>query len=61
MPNSVSSAAHRFGPLFTVCNWLPGDEVDLTPFPKIRAFMAQMQARPSVQKAIADGMLPNLG
>ena len=47
--------------LFTVCNWLPGDQVDLTPFPKIRAFMAQMQARPSVQKAIADGMLPNLG
>ena len=44
--------------LFVVCNWLPGDGVDLEPFPKIRAFMAAMEARPSVQAVRANGMLP---
>ncbi|WP_420011308.1 glutathione S-transferase family protein [Tateyamaria sp.] len=44
--------------LFVVCNWLPGDGVDLAPFPKIRAFMDAMEARHSVQTVRANGMLP---
>lgn len=44
--------------LFVVCTWLRNDGVDLAPFPKLRAFMAAMQSRPSVQTARADGMLP---
>lgn len=43
--------------LFAVCCWLEGDEVDLTPFPKVRAFMDAMESRPSVQKAREDGVL----
>lgn len=44
--------------LFVVCNWLEGDGVDLVPFPKLRAFMKAMEARPSVQSVRANGMLP---
>ena len=44
--------------LFVVCNWLPGDGVDLAPFPKIRAFLAAMEDRPSVKAVRANGMLP---
>ncbi|WP_299727655.1 glutathione S-transferase family protein [uncultured Tateyamaria sp.] len=44
--------------LFVVCNWLEGDGVDLAPFAKLRAFMAAMEARPSVQAVRANGMLP---
>ena len=44
--------------LFVVCNWLTGDGVDLHPFPKLRAFLAAMEARPSVQTVRANGMLP---
>ncbi|MEL6452278.1 MAG: glutathione S-transferase family protein [Pseudomonadota bacterium] len=44
--------------LFVVCNWLPGDGVDLAPFPKITAFMQAMEARASVQAVRANGMLP---
>ncbi|WP_299609096.1 glutathione S-transferase family protein [uncultured Tateyamaria sp.] len=43
--------------LFMVCTWLPGDDVDLAPFPKIRTFMDAMEARPSVQAVRAKGML----
>jgi len=43
--------------LFVVCNWLTGDGVDLAPFPKLRAFMAAMETRPSVQAVRANGML----
>ncbi|WP_299650100.1 glutathione S-transferase family protein [uncultured Tateyamaria sp.] len=43
--------------LFMVCTWLPGDDVDLAPFPKIRTFMDAMDARPSVQAVRAKGML----
>ena len=43
--------------LFMLCSWLPGDGVDLEPFPKIRAFMAAMENRPSVKKMRATGML----
>lgn len=39
--------------LFIVCNWAIGDGVDLKPFPKIRAFLATMEARDSV-KAVRD-------
>ena len=41
--------------LYTVLNWLPGDGVDVTPFPAIRAFMAEMETRPAVAKARAEG------
>ena len=43
--------------LFVVCNWLTGDGVDLAPFPKLRAFMAAIETRPSVQAVRANGML----
>ncbi len=35
--------------LFAACRWLPGDDVDLAPFPKITAFMDAITARPSVE------------
>ncbi len=44
--------------LFVVCNWLGGDGVELDSFPKVRAFMAAMNARPSVIAARDAGMLP---
>ena len=43
--------------LYVVCTWLPGDQVDMTAFPKLTAFVAAMEARPSVAKARADGMI----
>ncbi|MBY5933157.1 glutathione S-transferase family protein [Tateyamaria omphalii] len=43
--------------LFMVCTWLPGDGVDLAPFPKLRTFMAAMEARDSVKTIRAKGML----
>jgi glutathione S-transferase len=43
--------------LFVVLNWVPGDGVDLAAYPKLAAFHAMMQARPSVQAVIAKGML----
>ncbi|WP_147106834.1 glutathione S-transferase family protein [Tateyamaria sp. syn59] len=43
--------------LFMVCTWLPGDGVDLTPFPKLRTFMDAMEARDSVKTIRAKGML----
>lgn len=44
--------------LFVVCDWLEGDGVSLDAFPSIAAFLDRMRARPSVQRVIADGMLP---
>lgn len=44
--------------LFTICTWLAGDGVDTGPFPKIRAHMAAMDTRASVQSVRAKGMLP---
>ena len=35
--------------LFITCNWLAGDGVDVTQFPKISAFLARMEERPSVK------------
>ncbi len=43
--------------LFTVCNWLEGDGVTLSDFPVIAAYLARMEARPSVQAMRARGML----
>ncbi|MEO0939282.1 MAG: glutathione S-transferase family protein [Pseudomonadota bacterium] len=43
--------------LFAVCRWLPGDDVDLAPFPRIRAFMDAMEGRASVQAIRAKGMI----
>lgn len=43
--------------LFVVCNWLDGDGVPVSDFPKITAFMARMDARDSVQTVRAKGML----
>lgn len=43
--------------LFVVCNWLAGDGVTVTEFPKITAFMARMEQRSSVQAIRAKGML----
>lgn len=44
--------------LFVVCNWLEGDGVDVTRFPRILAFRAAMEARASVKAVRANGMLP---
>ncbi len=52
----VFSAADPY--LFVVCTWLPGDGVDLTPFPRINAFMQAMEARPSVKWVRTEGILP---
>lgn len=43
--------------LFVVLNWVPGDGVDLSDYPKLAAFVRLMQARPSVQAVTAKGML----
>ncbi len=43
--------------LYVVCNWLEGDGVDVAAFPRITAFMQAMFERPSVRKAVEQGML----
>ncbi|WP_299284114.1 glutathione S-transferase family protein [uncultured Tateyamaria sp.] len=43
--------------LFMVCTWLPGDGVELAPFPRIRTFMDAMEERPSVKAIRAKGMM----
>ncbi|MEX0369832.1 MAG: glutathione S-transferase family protein [Tateyamaria sp.] len=43
--------------LYMVCTWLPADNVDLEPFPKVRAFMRAMGTRDSVKAVRAKGML----
>ncbi|MEQ6249831.1 glutathione S-transferase family protein [Sulfitobacter sp. HNIBRBA3233] len=43
--------------LFVVCNWLGGDGVDVSQFPRIAAFMDRMAARPSVASLKADGLI----
>lgn len=42
---------------YMLCTWLEGDGVALEGFPEIQAFLARMNARPSVKSAIAQGML----
>ncbi len=44
--------------LFVVCNWLEGDGIDAAAYPRITAFRAAMEARPSVKAVRAAGMLP---
>ena len=41
--------------LYTLTTWLKGDGVDVAEFPKLAAFKAAMEQRPSVQMAINDG------
>jgi glutathione S-transferase len=41
------------GYLYTIENWLEGDGVDLTAFPRIVAHRADMNARPAVQRVLA--------
>lgn len=43
--------------LFIVCNWLAGDGVTVSDFPKITAFMVRMERRDSVKAVRAKGML----
>ena len=39
--------------LFTLCQWLDGDGVDIARFPKIADFERRMRERPAVQRALA--------
>jgi glutathione S-transferase len=43
--------------LFVVCNWLKGDGVNLTDFPKTSAFLSLMESRDSVKAVRAKGIL----
>ena len=43
--------------LYLLCSWLERDGVDVSAFPKIIAFRKVMNARASVQRAQAMGML----
>lgn len=43
--------------LFIVCNWLAGDDVAVSEFPRIEAFLARMEERDSVRAIRAKGML----
>lgn len=43
--------------LYAACLWLEGDGVRVAEFPKITAFLAAMNARASVARLIADGMV----
>jgi glutathione S-transferase len=39
--------------LYTVARWLEGDSVDVARFPKVKAHMARMEARPAVGRVLA--------
>ena len=43
--------------LFVVCNWLAGDGVVVSDFPKIETFLSDMRKRASLQAVISKGML----
>lgn len=43
--------------LFVALSWALADDVDLAAFPQLNAFYAMMSARPSVQKALARGLV----
>jgi len=43
--------------LFVVCNWLAGDGVAVSDYPKIAAFLSLMESRDSVKMIRAKGML----
>ncbi len=40
--------------LYTVARWMEGDKVDTSKLPKIMAHMKRMEARPAVEKVLAD-------
>jgi glutathione S-transferase len=42
------------GYLFTMAEWLEGDGVDPTPFPKVLEHRERMRARPAVRKVLAE-------
>ena len=44
--------------LFAIACWLESDGVMVSDFPGLSAWKAEMEARPSVQKAKADGFVP---
>ncbi len=39
--------------LFTICRWLPGDEVDINEFPRVADHFRRIQEIPAVQKILA--------
>ena len=39
--------------LFTICNWLEGDSVDVADFPQVAEFHERMKSRPAVQHVMA--------
>jgi glutathione S-transferase len=44
--------------LFTVLNWATFHKIDLSPYPKLQAYLKRVSARPGVQKALqAEGLL----
>ena len=43
--------------LYVVLSWLPGDGVDMTLFPKLAGYVAQMDMRASVRGAKSAGMI----
>jgi glutathione S-transferase len=40
--------------LFTICRWLPGDEVDIKEFPRVADHFRRIQEIPAVQKILAE-------
>jgi glutathione S-transferase len=40
--------------LFTICRWLPGDEVDINEFPRVADHFKRMQEIPAVQRVLAE-------
>jgi glutathione S-transferase len=43
--------------LFTVASWAPWVKLDLSPWPRIRDFLARVGARPGVREAlVAEGL-----
>jgi glutathione S-transferase len=43
--------------LYVVCNWLAGDGVKVSDFPRITGFLDRMRTRPSLQKVMSKGMI----
>ena len=39
--------------LFTICRWLPGDEVDINEFPRVAEHAQRLQQTPAVQRVLA--------
>lgn len=54
-PGSLTAVSDAY--LYVVLGWLPGDGVDLAPFPRIRAFQDRMAGQRAVQAVIEKAML----